>query len=101
MPYRRQGDAQFVSFLQMRWRGHGWHETADTVQNGNRGVVAPDRKPAIQHNVPVQECARSIDQGILFIVALHEHGVKGGDAAILKFPRPLDQARQHGEQDGV
>ena len=48
-------------------------------------------KTAIEHDVAVEEGAGGVDQGIVFVVALHENGVEAGDGAGAEGTRPLDE----------
>ena len=52
---------------------------------------------AIEHDVAVEDAAHLVGDRLFHVTALDEHGVDGGDRALLALTAALEQARQHGE----
>ena len=73
------------------------HETAETVENVNRRIMSFGGQPAIENDVSIEQRTHRIDDRVLLVVPLHQHGIKGGDRTHPKLPRPLHQPGQLAE----
>ena len=46
-----------------------------------QGVVPSLGQSARKHNMPIENSARSVGDGVVHIVGVYQHGVEGGDTA--------------------
>ena len=55
------------------------HEAAETFEQLDGREVSFGGETAVEQDMPVEQRAHRIDDGIHLIVAFHQHGVEGGD----------------------
>src|SRR5208282_4483234 len=91
---RSQKLAKAASFFEMFGGTNRGHQAAQAIEDGNGRVVALRMEPAIENHVAVEEGSHGIDQRILLIVALHQDGVKSGDASSTEISSTLNEPRQ-------
>ena len=72
------------------WR----RQPAHGVQNVDWRVVALRRKLPRENDVAVQDGAHGVADGLVEIVAFHQHGEEAGDRSFAKISRPLQHLRQ-------
>src|SRR5208337_1819354 len=92
--------ADVVGFCQMRGGDDGGHDAADAVENGNRRIVALGGEATVEHNVALEQGTGSVDQGIVFVVAFHQHSIETGNGARGEGARPLDQPGEQSKDRG-
>ena len=76
------------------------HQTGDAGADVDGREVVAVGQPAGEDNVSVQNAANGVGDGLVGVIALHQHGVHPGDGASLEVAAALQQLGQLGVDGG-
>ena len=83
-------------------RNDGVHNAADAGLYVDGGIVVRRRQLAGQDDVPVEDGAGFVRNGLRHVVALHQYGIQRRDGALIRIARPFHQLgkrRKHGRRE--